>query len=423
MISMVDNKLKYSTSSLRRYLTGCFVFICMVMVFAVLAPSVEAKSVKNTKKLCLSCHSDAGKFLNKSNVHEPVRLGKCTVCHSPHASKHSGLTASEGKRLCETCHKSKEILKGKVVHEPVAKGECLVCHDPHSGEGRGLLKERGSKSCFTCHPKDELIAGKVVHPKVKAGKCLACHAAHSSGNDGLLIKERGKLCEGCHSAKTDKLKRAHSGFKVAGTDCVSCHSPHSSDNASLVGANMHAPFAEKNCDACHKGKSKALKVSGTKLCTECHASTLPSFNKVYSHMSAGDSANMCVDCHNSHASDRKNLMKGKESKVCYACHEATEESLKAYKYKHVDADKCSNCHVSHGSDYKYFLSKGADTCSTANCHPVQGTFTHPVGEGVIDPRSQDPMDCTTCHTPMGADHDPLLRLDKIKDICEQCHQI
>lgn len=422
MISMKSKSI-YNTSALRRYLTVVFLLTCTVFVFSVSAAFAATKSVKNTKTLCLSCHSDAKKLLSKPNVHEPVRLGKCTVCHSPHASKHSGLISLEEKRLCYTCHKLEKVLKGDVVHEPVAKGECLACHDAHSGEGRGLLKERGSKSCFACHPKEKLVGGKVVHPKVKAGKCLVCHASHSSGIEGLLVKERGKLCEGCHSAKTDKMRRAHSGFKISGTDCVSCHSPHSSDNASLVAANMHAPFAEKNCDSCHKSNSKALKVSGTKLCTTCHADTMPSFNKIYSHMNVGDGENMCVDCHTPHASDRENLMKAKESKVCYSCHSDTEETLKTYKYKHVDSNKCSNCHVSHGSDYRYFLSEGVETCSSANCHPAQGTFTHPVGEDIIDPRSKEPMDCTICHTPMGANHDPLLRKDKVKDICEQCHQI
>ena len=422
MIPMRD-KTTYSASHLSHCLKAVLILLCAISIFAACTTYAEAKSVKNTKALCLSCHSEAGKLLSKPNVHEPVRLGKCTVCHSPHASKHSGLISSGENRLCYTCHKRDKVLKGKVVHEPVAKGECLACHDAHSGEGRGLLKERGSKSCFVCHPKEELIVGKVVHPKVKAGKCLVCHASHSSGNEGLLVKAPIKLCEGCHSSKTDKMTRSHSGFKVVGADCGSCHSPHSSDNASIVASNMHEPFAKKNCNACHKPNSKALKASGTKLCTTCHADTMPSFNKIYSHLNVGEGENMCVDCHSPHASDSKSLMRGKEAKVCYACHTDTEERLKSYKYKHVDAGKCSNCHVSHGSDYRYFLSEGMETCSSANCHPSQGTFTHPVGSEVIDPRSKEPMDCVTCHSPMGADHDPLLRKDKIKDICEQCHQI
>ncbi len=34
-------------------------------------------------------------------------------------------------------------------------------------------------------------------------------------------------------------------------DCVSCHDPHYSKDPKFFKARQHAPFAGRQCDACH----------------------------------------------------------------------------------------------------------------------------------------------------------------------------
>ncbi|MCK5237247.1 MAG: cytochrome C, partial [Deltaproteobacteria bacterium] len=70
-----------------------------------------------------------------------------------------------------------------------------------------------------------------------------------------------------------------------------------------------------------------------------------------------------------------------------------------------------------------FMKTGVDTCSSQSCHPDQGAFTHPVGEGIIDPRSKFLVTCYTCHNPMGTNNEKLLYFDWEIDLCVQCHQL
>lgn len=115
----------------------------------------HAANVRDTKSLCLECHIKAVSLIDKSVVHRPVKEGKCTACHNPHASKFSGLLTDSDSALCYKCHERKKGFEGKVVHKPVEDGKCLSCHDTHSSANAFLLKETGAKSCFRAiHRKD-----------------------------------------------------------------------------------------------------------------------------------------------------------------------------------------------------------------------------------------------------------------------------
>jgi predicted CXXCH cytochrome family protein len=388
-----------------------------------LAVPSYAKELKNTRELCLECHPGAAAMSRKKNVHKPVTLGLCTACHNPHASRHSGLLGYETGELCFNCHDPIKGFTGEVVHKPVQEGNCLACHDAHSTDARGLLTKNMREGCFDCHPKKELLARKNVHPEVDKGNCTACHDPHASGRAGLLARDGKALCTRCHRAKSEQFVELHMGYKVSGTDCLGCHSPHSSDSQAMLKATLHKPFEEKNCNSCHRPSSSEVVKTGIGLCTECHKASMPGFNRINSHLVAGKTDNVCNACHNPHGSDEKNLLKDKEERVCYACHKDTKEYAAGSNYKHPKLASCSDCHSSHGSNNRFFLAKGDDTCSTEECHPTQGVFTHPVGEEIIDPRSKAPMSCNTCHNPMGSPEESILRLERDMELCVQCHQI
>jgi predicted CXXCH cytochrome family protein len=398
--------------------------VCILMAFGIfLTTPFYAEAVKNTMELCLECHPGVVAITQKENVHKPVRLGLCTSCHNPHASRHSKLLGFEKGELCYNCHDPKTGFIGEVVHKPVEQGDCLACHDAHSTDSRGLLTKGMEEGCFECHPKEELVAKTNVHPEVEKGNCMACHDPHASSRLGLLDRDRKAICIECHDAGSAQFVELHMGYEVAGTDCLGCHSPHSSDRHAMLKSNLHKPFEEKNCTGCHRSDTWEPLEMGIGLCTECHKGSMPGFNKINSHLVADGTANFCNSCHNPHASDEKNLLKDKEDRVCYACHNDTKEYAADSNYRHPKLGNCSDCHMSHGSNNRFFLAQGDDTCSKVECHPTQGIFTHPVGEGVLDPRSKAPMNCSTCHNPMGSMEESILRLEKDMELCIQCHQI
>lgn len=405
----------------RLLLTAC----CLLFIIICLQPAaLYAKAVKDTKGLCLECHSKkVDELTKKATVHQPVKDGKCTWCHNPHASKHPGLLAYTGGDLCYNCHDRKKGFTDRIVHKPVEEGNCLSCHNAHSSDRKGLLKKAEGEVCFACHPREGVIAKKNVHPEVKKGRCTVCHNPHSSDREGLLLKDKKSLCTGCHPGTGEVFVKAHLGFKVGGSDCLGCHSPHSSDRKGIIKSSLHKPFEENKCSSCHIAGSTAVIKNGISLCTDCHKAVMAGFNKVNNHLIADSSGNLCITCHNPHASDEKHLLKDKEARVCYACHSDTKEYVAKSDYKHPKLGICSNCHTSHGSNNQFFLAKGSDTCAMEACHATQGKFTHPIGEKIIDPRSKSPMDCSTCHNPMGSPESAILRLEKDRELCVQCHQM
>jgi predicted CXXCH cytochrome family protein len=68
------------------------------------------------------------------------------------------------------------------------------------------------------------------------------------------------------------------------------------------------------------------------------------------------------------------------------------------------------------------MLKGDGNTSCTSCHESQGTFTHPVGEGILDHRNRQIITCLTCHDPKGTDYENNLRLDQNKELCVQCHR-
>lgn len=424
-ISMIRENTDAATAwpgaTCRFFAPVLFVLTCLFVLFS--APLYAKEIKKSTMELCLECHPASAAITQRQNVHKPVKLGLCTACHNPHVSRHSGLLGFKKEDLCYSCHDRQKGFTGEVVHKPVFEGECLACHDSHSTDSPGLLKKLASEVCFECHPKEDLLAKKNVHPQVARGNCMVCHAPHASDRLGLLGRDRKALCTECHGTESAQFAGLHAGYDVSGTDCLGCHSPHSSDRPAMLRANLHKPFEEKKCTGCHLPKTWELVKAGIGLCTECHKASMPGFNKINSHLVAGVSDNVCTSCHNPHASDEKDLLSDKQDRVCYSCHNDTKRFAAGSKHVHPKLDTCSDCHTSHASNNRFFLAEGDGTCSVEQCHPTQGVFTHPVGEKIIDPRSKAPMNCSTCHNPMGSPESSILRLGKDVELCIQCHQV
>lgn len=400
------------------------IFILMsVVAFLLILSNVNNITHAATKvsEICIGCHENVKALIGKSVTHEPAIKGQCGACHNPHVSRYKGLLSDSAGRLCYSCHDKTKGFTAKVVHKPVADGNCLGCHDAHSSENKALLTMEGEKVCFTCHPREKILTGEYAHPEVKKGNCAACHNPHSSDKNGLLAADRKSLCANCHYKASASAKPCF--YKVEGSDCLSCHSPHSSAKPGILKATIHKPLSEKKCAACHGSDYKTLTKTGSALCEECHKKTMKSFNKLNNHLIPGLADNPCSNCHDPHASDEKHLFKDKQERICFDCHEDTRLFVAGQKHAHPTLPDCTGCHVSHGSDNALFLTAGENTCSIPDCHPTQGSFTHPIGPEIIDPRSGQPMTCMTCHNPMGSPEKFILILEKDRELCIQCHQV
>jgi predicted CXXCH cytochrome family protein len=365
---------------------------------------------------CLDCHEETSQELKTGKRHAPFSQKNCAGCHNPHASRYDKFLIRPKEKLCFNCHEEKTIIGNENIHAPVAKGDCLICHSHHSSAIPKLLKAKVSDLCFNCH-EQEAFKGNYRHAPVAQGNCLTCHAAHSSPNVALLKKKPEQVCSTCHDYGKG-FQTAHLGYPAGGSNCLSCHASHVSEAKGLMNRVVHAPFAARKCQTCHKGKKEGGNLRSSWLCLSCHQDIKETFQRIESHLAAMQVG--CVSCHSPHASPDKGLLGGDEKTVCYSCH--TDSKARTAKANSVHPDEgrpCLSCHAGHGSDYPVMMrADGNKVCN--DCHKLQGSFSHPVGEKFRDMRTDQPIECTTCHDPMGTADKAQLRMEADR-LCLECH--
>jgi predicted CXXCH cytochrome family protein len=393
----------------------------------VTAPWAAGQATKASgADLCYTCHQELKAKFNQADVHEPVRQGQCELCHSPHAARFPKLLRFKGASLCYACHADKkEAFTAKTAHGPVKQGECLKCHDPHASPKKGLLAKEASDLCGTCHEKVVKASRKVKHMPFETGDCLQCHQAHTSPERNLLVKPAVQLCQDCHQVTDPKIARVHQPFTIAKASCVSCHGPHGSDRKGMIKTVAHQPFVQGRCASCHQISASdptTTFLKGAQLCYTCHANEARSFRKTLVHPPVA--SGQCTACHTPHASEVKGLLGQGERETCLWCHEKVEEKLARSKYSHpakVEDGRCTICHTPHASDRAVlFPEDSLKVCG--DCHKEHVSLSHPMGPGVIDPRTKRQVDCMSCHDPHGTQLATFLTFPKERELCIQCHR-
>ncbi len=404
---------------------AAFFVAAVLTVLAIVASNAAGRSALppvDQKQACLSCHSDLEQTLAKPNLHRPLSEGKCSTCHNPHASKHAGLLDDQVSKLCNRCHEDAlRWLTRSNVHDPVSAGRCTVCHDAHGSSESSLLKNKPRDLCANCHADVKTwFTRSNVHDPVKRGQCDACHDPHAGDNEALMKARQVEICLKCH-AITPMFTATHRGFDPQNVRCSACHDPHSSDAPSLVMKEVHPPFADRDCDACHaknpeKGAGYPLKSSALAVCGECHSEEAAVVRQ-YSAHGASDKQS-CEICHNGHASHDRSLLLLPERQLCRKCHEE-----KAAGTSMTDPHRklaCATCHAPHGSSGESYLVE-ADLTLCAKCHSSQHHVAHPMGETAIDKITKKPVTCVSCHQLHGWKADPLLPAEGTRDLCVRCH--
>ena len=171
------------------------------------------------REVCLGCHTGKQDWFNKKVIHGPLKLGSCTICHSPHGDNFElQLWADRSSDICVACHSDMEQLVTAIrkqqipfIHGLLNGPGCIACHDPHASDQLFMLKMPINELCLGCHPTIAESAGHPVarHPlvgpteRLRPGRklsCTSCHEPHGSYNPFLLIEtnQGGRLCRECH---------------------------------------------------------------------------------------------------------------------------------------------------------------------------------------------------------------------------------
>jgi predicted CXXCH cytochrome family protein len=213
------------------------------------------------------------------------------------------------------------------------------------------------------------------------------------------------------------MKNAHP-FGTGAIACGSCHNPHASEQTKLIRNEPHEVFG--TCGRCHEAGGKLL-ARADELCVRCHSEVEKEAAAPDAHPALEKG---CLSCHTPHAADRPGLIKGASDRAaCLTCHTEIRERQQASFSVHPEtgaAGACSSCHVGHRSDQR-FLLKAAPEKVCESCHKGHAQFGHPIGKGVIDPRTGRDTTCASCHSPHGTGFPTLLSHSPQRSLCVQCH--
>jgi len=149
----------------------------------------------------------------------------CSACHVGHGSVLPGLLATSEKSLCLSCHNEPvsaddgrllvdiagQLKQNPRHHGPIRDGKCTPCHEPHASTHTSLLTKaypdffyakfdvQDYALCFECHI-EALVATEQpigvtefrdkqrnlhfvhVNKDVRGRTCRACHDVHASSN-------------------------------------------------------------------------------------------------------------------------------------------------------------------------------------------------------------------------------------------------
>ena len=215
---------------------------------------------------------------------------------------------------------------------------------------------------------------------------------------------------------------------AAGTGCADCHEQINNTFDATFHAKIWKGMGEQHgCQTCHgdtdahvadptmknvlvyqaKGGSAVDELSAK--CLACHDSDTHMAMWKMSKHSRNDVS--CFNCHTMHAT-RGAVDQPTE---CFTCHRDIKVAVNKQSHHPIIENKikCSDCHNTHGTATKYMIKDDTVNQLCYQCHAEKrGPFVwehSPVEEN-----------CLICHSPHGSRHAKLL-VEKVPNVCQDCH--
>jgi len=357
---------------------------------------------------------------------------KCDDCHTDIFTKKKGdakITLVDhftGKKFCFVCHNGTKAF--------AAKGNCDKCHgntSPSASPTETVVKEEAPKAMTPAPTAVTPAASTVPTPSatpVAPPKAPPPAKKKEEPKPPVTLEEK--------EARIEELAKAK--YKNAGT-CLGCHDEtykppinplFKTKHASIT--DPRAPFADKQCEACHgpggdhiKAKKKRggtiiafgknawtpVKDQNEK-CLACHQTHQRIEWKGSTHEFNGLA---CTSCHTIHVAKDPVLDREEQAKVCFTCHKSKQ--AKFYQASHHPVREgqmaCSECHNVHGEDGTGLMVKATSREKCTSCHAEKrGPF--------LWEHAPAAEDCTICHDPHGSNQPALLK-KRVPQLCQECH--
>jgi predicted CXXCH cytochrome family protein len=222
------------------------------------SPAKDGKVVltqTDVKALCVTCHDDQAKQIDKAKVPHPGAAGDCTDCHSPHASNQPGLPKTDSVSICLGCHSDIDDLRKKPVHhQPAFVQGCATCHTPHGGDYDHLLRAKGNALCLECHGPDSVPQRDDAEHLLTIFKgTVKLPADYYQKNKVAILPLRFGLGHPVdYHPVSDVMDPTDQSRVKTPLSCLSCHQPHASLQAGLLVKDQANNMAF--CDNCHKNR-------------------------------------------------------------------------------------------------------------------------------------------------------------------------
>ncbi|MCP4592216.1 MAG: hypothetical protein GY842_15900 [bacterium] len=163
---------------------------------------------------------------------------------------------------------------------------------------------------------------------------------------------------GCSEATRDRL--AHFFFEVPAADAAR-EDATPEDAGPGLGiepqfASVHAPYAEKQCTACHAPENQMRVLEDlTDACRACHPTY---FGDAVEHEPVAEGE--CATCHQGHRSQHPALLRSTVLDACTECHDPPED-LSEEAHGGAGVENCITCHDPHfgGAPYLKGSSESA----------------------------------------------------------------
>jgi predicted CXXCH cytochrome family protein len=307
--------------------------------------------------------------------------------------------------------------------QPAASAPSSVAWQVPEGKAGDYV---GQETCAGCHADQAKQFGKTVHARAEvAGAkygtgCESCHGpgkAHAdnqteAAGDAAKIEAGKKLifsfhgkpeenaarCMRCHSTSKDQELFNHSEHKLQGVSCEQCHSAHLLERTAkrerVEPAIAQAQFfsVPKLTEENRWLQQSLLKKTQPDLCFTCHRTIQTQF-ALPTHHRVPEGLMKCTDCHDSHGSRTKPMLRKTTWEACVSCH---MEKRGPYLYEHaaIKVEGCTICHTPHGSVSRQLLVRREDRFTCLSCHVDPQAANVPHSHLSWATRGE----CTRCHS-------------------------